>query len=270
MTSPLKSFIDCIESRRKRLVALSKKQKQIHSQSERDSIKKLAECYFSEVRPAVIPNNKQTPSIAQIDSLMQKLLELSHRKCSPLAYSNTLASAKRALIQLEISEISASAVASAPEIIRDVDQQIASTLDSILPSASSAYRQALTDMHQETRMSWRGPATDLREAMRETLDYLAPDKEVTAMPGYKAEPNTSGPTMKQKVRFILKKRDMSKGQIESTEVAVAAIDEMLGAFVRSVYTRSSVSTHTATSRDEVIRIRDLVRVVLQELLEIRK
>lgn len=270
MSVSLKDYIDQIELRRKRLVSLSKKQKQIQSQAERDSIRQLAEVFFTEVRPGIIPNDKQTPEIAQLDALMQKLLELSHKKCVPLAYSNTLATIKKSLIKLEIAAISVAASPKSPEIIRDVDQQIASTLDSIIPSAASAYKQALTDIHQEVRMSWRGPATDLREAMRETLDYLAPDKDVTAMPGYKAEPDTKGPTMKQKVRFILKKRDMSKTQIESTETAVATIDEMLGAFVRSVYSRSSVSTHTATSRDEVLRIRDLVRVVLQELLEIRK
>jgi hypothetical protein len=59
-------------------------------------------------------------------------------------------------------------------------------------------------------MSWRGPATDFRESLRETLDHLAPDSAVKAEPGFKLEQNTSGPTMKQKVRFILKKRGVSK------------------------------------------------------------
>lgn len=50
---------------------------------------------------------------------------------------------------------------------------------------------------------------------------------------------------------------------------VVAVDTVVGAFVRSVYTRSATSTHTSTDRDEVIRIRDFVRVALGELLEIR-
>jgi hypothetical protein len=119
------------------------------------------------------------------------------------------------------------------------------------------------------RLSWRGPAADLREALRETLDYLAPDSEVESSVGYKQEPNVQGPTMKQKVRFILKNRGLSKALSSPAESATASVDEALGTFVRSVYARSSVSTHTPTDRMEVQRVLDLVRVVLAELLEAR-
>ena len=93
---------------------------------------------------------------------------------------------------------------------------------------------------------------------------------MTKEPGYKQEPNANGPTMKQKVRYILKLRGQSKSQTGAAESAVDAVEEALGLFVRSVYMRSSVSTHVTTSRDEVLRIRDFVRVVLSELLEIRR
>ena len=75
--------------------------------------------------------------------------------------------------------------------------------------------------------------------------------------------------MKQKVRYILRNRGQSKATAATTEDATAAIDEAMGTFVRSVYTRSAVSTHTPTDRSEVMRLRDLVRVVLGELLEAR-
>ena len=61
---------------------------------------------------------------------------------------------------------------------------------------------------------------------------------------------------------------LSTAAVATTESAVSTIEDLLGAFVRSIYTRSSVSTHTATSKGEVLRIRDLVRVALCELLEI--
>ena len=57
--------------------------------------------------------------------------------------------------------------------------------------------------------------------------------------------------------------------VEATEAAIDSVESAVGTFVRSVYTRSSVSTHTATGRDEVIGVRDFVRVALCELLEIR-
>jgi hypothetical protein len=62
------------------------------------------------------------------------------------------------------------------------------------------------------RQSWRGPATDLREV----LDHVAPDKEVTVQQGFKLEKNQIGLTMKQKVRFILGKRRVSKNSKQDT------------------------------------------------------
>ena len=76
------------------------------------------------------------------------------------------------------------------------------------------------------------------------------------MAGYKDEPDARGPTMKQKVRFILRNRGISKAISATTEDATRSIDEAIGIFVRSVYTRSSVSTHTPTSKDEVLRVLD--------------
>jgi hypothetical protein len=149
-----------------------------------------------------------------------------------------------------------------------VDTQIAETLQDIVPSAALSFKQATSDIQSKKRLSWRGPATDLREALRETLYHFAPDKDVKAMPGYKQDAGTDGPTMKQKVRYILRNRGVSKAVSETAEEATDAVEEAVGSFVRSVYTRSSVSTHTPTDKAEVLRVRDLVRVVLCDLLEI--
>jgi hypothetical protein len=70
------------------------------------------------------------------------------------------------------------------------------------------------------------------------------------MPGYKLEPNTNGPTMKQKVRFVLKNRGASKAVSGPAESAIDGVEESLGTFIRSVYTRSNVSTHTPTDKAE--------------------
>ena len=74
--------------------------------------------------------------------------------------------------------------------------------------------------------------------------------------------------MKQKVRFVLKNRGASKAVSGPAESAIDGVEESLGTFIRSVYTRSNVSTHTPTDKAEVLRVRDLVRVVLSELLEV--
>jgi hypothetical protein len=77
----------------------------------------------------------------------------------------------------------------------------------------------------------------LREALRETLDVLAPDTDVEKMPGYRHEGDAKRPTMKQKTRYILKNRGASSGQLAAPETAIAGLEDMLGGLTRSVYTR---------------------------------
>ena len=184
-------------------------------------------------------------------------------------YQTLLSKARKALISLDARLLVSPIAGENLGIDNRVDTMILETLEQIVPSAALSYKQAIQDLQVSERFSWRGPATDLREALRETLDYLAPDSDVIAMPGYKQSQDANGPTMKQKVRFILKSRDVKRGISAPAETATESIETAVGSFVRSVYTRSSVSTHTPTDKAEVIRVRDFVRVVLCELLEVQ-
>lgn len=74
--------------------------------------------------------------------------------------------------------------------------------------------------------------------------------------------------MKQKVRYILKSRGKNKTVSEAPEKAVEIVEEMVGALARSVYSRSSLSTHVGTTKQEVQQVKAYVDVVLGELLEI--
>jgi hypothetical protein len=52
------------------------------------------------------------------------------------------------------------------------------------------------------------------------------------------------------------------------ESAVQGIEDILGGITRSVYSRTSISTHTATDKKEVVRVHAWVRLVLCDLLEV--
>jgi hypothetical protein len=262
MATTVTSLLADVERARKGLNAI--KSPQLHSEKSRASLRQLAELYFNDVRPSLREASGSAEHRDAVDAAMKDLLALCHKHGSVEKYKQLLKAAKGHLIHLDTGLLVRGDVADSRNA---KDTAIVTTLRALLPSAAASYEQALADLASETRFSWRGPATDLREALRETLDHLAPDADVTGAPGYKAEPNTSGPTMKQKVRYILKNRGHSKAASATTEDATTAIDEAIGSFVRSVYTRSSVSTHTPTDKREVIRILDLVRVVLGELLE---
>lgn len=267
MSSHVTNLLLDVEAERKALNAV--KGPQVQSKKHRERIRSLVENYFNEIRPRVDDSMADGSHVASVDSLMQSLLQLSHKHSSKGKYKTCFKELKRHLVLLDSWLISTPSRSSATSR-GAVDDQIVITLRALLPSAALSYEQALLDLMQEERLSWRGPATDLREALRETLDHLAPDAEVTSAQGYKQELDTNGPTMKQKVRFILKNRQAPKSTAATTVDATSAVDEAVGAFVRSVYTRSSVSTHTAASKDEALRVRNLVRVVLCELLEVRQ
>jgi hypothetical protein len=264
MPAAVTSLLADVERARKGLNAV--KGSQLHSAATRGTLRELAERYFNDVRPSI--RDVSTPSEHRdaVDAAMKDLLALCHKHGSVAKYKELLRRAKGHLIHLDTGLV---VHRQDGDIRTDPDIRIITTLRALLPSAAASYEQALIDLSESSRLSWRGPATDLREALRESLDHLAPDSDVAASPGYKAEPNTNGPAMKQKVRYILKNRGRSRAAAATAEDAAVAIDEAIGAFVRSVYTRSSASTHTPTDKKEVLRILDLVRVVLGELLEAR-
>lgn len=268
MPAHVTSFIADLEKVRKTLNGLNGGR--VSSMRVKASLRELAERYFSEIRPTLIDHSEGEQDISAVSDAMQSLVEMCHKRGAATSYIELLRTAKRHLILLDSRLLSTpSAAASDPGEKTPADMRIIRTLRALVPSAALSYEQALIDIDLPARLSWRGPATDLREALRETLDHLAPDEDVKAAPGYKQEPDARGPTMKQKVRYILKMRETSKSIAATTEDATKSVDEAIGTFVRSVYTRSSVSTHTPTDKNEVLRVLDLVRVVLRELLEVR-
>lgn len=145
---------------------------------------------------------------------------------------------------------------------------ITKALHDRVPSAGTTYEQACRDLDDAQRTCYRGVASSLREALRETLDTLAPDTDVAGQAGFHLEKDQTNPTMKQKVHYILKSRGKNNTMSKAPEKAVEIVEEMVGALARSVYDRSSLSTHVKTTKQEVQQVKAYVDVVLTELLEI--
>ena len=142
------------------------------------------------------------------------------------------------------------------------DEQIMRKLDALVPSAALSYKQAILDLMNANRVSFRGPALELREALREILDHLAPDSEVTAAPWYVQEEDRDGPTMTQKVRSIMKKKRSSS---EAPEQMVTAFEEAIAKLARAVYKLSSKATHVAGERETVAQLRRYVVAILHDI-----
>jgi hypothetical protein len=100
------------------------------------------------------------------------------------------------------------------------------------------------------------------------VDRLAPDEDVIAATGFKLEKDRTKPTQKQKVRHILRSRDVSETARKTPEHSVELVEALTSAVARSSYERSSLSAHVASTEREVRQMKMYVDSVLAELLQI--
>lgn len=239
----------------------------INVNSLRAEARDVAQQYFRQTRPA-LQNLGLDEQFEVLNAAFQSLLELSSRSNATASYKKQI-KAIRKLVPRVTSHIELNqGLVKDSSSTTEEDKRIIQTLGGLVPSAALSYEQAIIDLADEGRLSFRGPALELREALRETLDQLAPDDAVTSAEGYVQEKGRSGPTMKQKVRFILKARGQSKSSSGVPEQTTTTVDEMVGTLTRSVYDRSSVATHVASERRTVIQIRRYVVAVLHDILEL--
>lgn len=267
MVELVRDFAARVKQLRRDIRALSTER--VRRKSHREEARAIVDFYFRNLREQATIAGASADLIAGVDTTMHKMLEATHKRSTKNSYDSLLKSLTKQLLSIEKAVLEGPSVPTGPTF-EAIDKRIVETLARILPSAARAYEQALRDLAGPERLSWRGPATDLRESLREVLDHLAPDEHVMAESNFKLEKEQTRPTMRQKVRFILKKRGLSASASKSPEGAAEAVDEIVGGFVRSVYTRSAISAHTPTDRAEVLRVHTYVRAALCELLEVHE
>lgn len=181
----------------------------------------LASAYFAECRKPLLAATGDGESLRSHDENWQELIRLAHGNNSRRSYLNLLKTLHREMAELSIIQLSHLAEqatpASAFSDISPAERLIIETLETSIPSAAASYRQALLDLRASQRLSYRGTASELREALRETLDHLASDKDVMEQPGFVLEDKQTKPTMKQKAQYILAVRGRSRTKRMLTE-----------------------------------------------------
>jgi hypothetical protein len=240
----------------------------VNDEPTRSQFRTAVQLYLRRVRPVLAGAAVSDETIASLDQAFQELLRLASTRSLTTSYKKWLRIIRRlapnitSALELKAGERQEGSSLTASDI------QIAGTLDRIVPSAALSYRQAMADLTDNGRVSFRGPGTELREALREVLDHLAPDQEVMAADGFKLEKDLKKPTMRQKVLHILKARGRSKTAMGSPSEAVAMIEGLTANLTRSVYNHGSLSTHVQTTQGDVVRLKRYVDVVLLDILEL--
>jgi Predicted pPIWI-associating nuclease len=230
----------------------------------------LAQTYFRVVKPE-LDKLGIAQDLQQLDARFQDLLALANSQ-NTIGQYKKLTGAIRALrpeievkVELEVSKKLAR-TGFFGSTLSTMEQAIIETLDGLVPSAAASYRQALTDLRDYKRVSFRGTASELRECVREVLDHLAPDEEIVSAPGFKLELNVTKPPMKQKARFILRARRVAEGSRQVPEDMIGLIDESVASLPRSLYTQGSLSTHVSQTRNQVAQLKVYTDAILAELL----
>lgn len=244
----------------------------INAKALRDEAKGIAQQYFRKARSS-ISDVGLDEQLSALDAAVQAILELSAGNNAAASYKRQIKAVRKLLpkvtsrIELNYGLATQSTNASSD------DARIIETLEGLVPPAALSFRQAIIDLADDKRLSFRGAALELREALRETLDTLAPDDDVTGADGYVPEKDQhgkprSGPTMRQKVRFILKARGQSKSASQVAEQTTTTVEEMVASLTRSIYDKTAVAAHVQKERREVDQIRLYIVAVLHEILAI--
>jgi len=242
----------------------------VNAKELRSAARKLALAYFQGGRNALKEAGLSEDSLASLDREFQDLLRLTTGGNAKASYLRSLRSLRTLAPDVEVELVVRFRGPSPSDefVLTAQEASILQTLERLVPTAGLSYRQALADLQQEQRHSWRGTASELRETVRETLDHLAPDGDVKAVKGFAFEGGRSVPTMAQKVRFIFRSRDVPSGAMAAPENTVQAIDAVIGSLARSTYDRGSLDTHVAASRQEVRQLKRYVDTVLCDVLRI--
>lgn len=243
--------------------------RQVTSKPFKREIAAFVNRYF-ELERAKLSIGRSSEAPNSLDGKIQDLLRCTHRKTVKSKYSSLLRQIITILRELEVASLAMPREASARVATQEKEAAIIDTLRKLVPAAADSLQQGLIDLSSKDRVSWRGTVVEFRESLREVLDHLAPDEDVISMPGYKQEKDTHGPTMKQKVMYILRFRQAPESKSKPLADNVAVVDELVGNMVRSVYQRASKATHVAADRKEASRVRDYVVLALSEILEVNE
>lgn len=138
-------------------------------------------------------------------------------------------------------------------------------LKAISPSLAASLEQVLRDLNDSTRLSYVGPAGELREVMRSAIQLLAPDSEVRNQPwfvGVRRGEKTQ-PTQAERTRLAVQKQRGNADQLKDSDDLV---DSLVGKISRETYAVGSKTFHAGAAQSNVLKLTGWVFAILDEVL----
>jgi hypothetical protein len=133
------------------------------------------------------------------------------------------------------------------------------------PALADSMEQALTDLNDHSRLSYVGPAGEVREVMRAAVQQFAPDDEVKMQTWYVGieQGGKRNPSQAERTRYAVQLRGGAKDQVKGFD---DLIDELVGQIGRQTYTTGSAAFHAGTQREKVRKLTGWVFALLDEVL----
>jgi hypothetical protein len=138
-------------------------------------------------------------------------------------------------------------------------------LRKLSPVLADSLEQALTDLNDNSRLSYVGPAGEVREVMRACVQQVAPDEEVRKQPWFVGIPQGSktNPSQSERTRYAVQQRGGDKDQIKGVD---DLIDGLVGQISRNTYNTGSSQLHAGARQKDVRKLARWVFAVLDEVL----
>jgi Predicted pPIWI-associating nuclease len=263
-------FLDILEDLIARLKA--RRPKTVSAPAELRNIESVVGAWYSQYKKPFAQMLGDELQIAVMDSRMDTLFNLASRRSTRRAVIGAAKSAVTYLREELLVPVSRAYWARTPERAPSGRDDIAASrlrkLDALL---ADGYEQAIIDLEDTKRISYRGPAAELREVLTGVLHRLAPNEAVQATDWYK-ESRRSGarrestPTRAERTKYILRSRAKGSAVTDSTEAYMISVEERLGGLVNATYSRGSAAAHLGTERDELQNLLPYINALLRELL----
>lgn len=218
------------------------------------------ESWFRTYRPQVIELFGDVDEVGAIDINMQQILSLSLSPKRKSAFRTNINLAIKIfrdelIADVKVAEWRQLATSGFP----NESKEIMARLKQLKPELELSYRQVLTDLADQRRITYRGTANELREIFREVLDQLAPDRQVMSQSWFKEKraaikderEKNRLPTRAEKVKYVMSSRNQDSSVLNVAETAASQIDERLGVLFNAIYGRASDASHLSKQRDEM-------------------
>jgi hypothetical protein len=133
------------------------------------------------------------------------------------------------------------------------------------PALAASLEQALKDLNDQTRLSYIGPAGEVREVMRAAVQSLAPDNAVEKQTWYVGveQGGQRNPSQAERIRYAVQQQGGNKDQVKGIG---ELIDQLVGQIGRQTYAAGSSALHAGTLQAKVRKLTGWVFAVLDEVL----